>query len=130
MRSTSPLAVKTVVGLLDVVTVSNSAKFISFFLIMCIDAPESTTNYLSSDLRVNFPKVRRMLFFVSPLNLEYSWQASTLLRGHIDLATLSLLETDPQILEHWGSADEVHLGKSFQALDSGLDCQHDVIRLE
>ena len=27
------------------------------------------------------------------------------------LAILSLLETDPQILEHWGYAHEVHLGK-------------------
>ena len=41
---TSPLAVITVVGLLDVVTVSNSAEFKSIFLNMCIDALESTTN--------------------------------------------------------------------------------------
>ena len=45
---TSPLAVITVVGLFEVVTVSNSAEFKSFLLIMCIDAPESTTNSLSS----------------------------------------------------------------------------------
>ena len=45
---TSPQAVKTVIGLLDVVTVSNSALLRSFLLIMCIDAPESTTNSLSS----------------------------------------------------------------------------------
>ena len=43
----------TVVGLLDVVTVSNSAEFKAFLLIMCIDAPESTTNSLSSGLRVD-----------------------------------------------------------------------------
>ena len=43
----------TVVGLLDVVTVSNSAEFKSFLLIMCIDAPESTTNSLSSGLIVD-----------------------------------------------------------------------------
>ena len=42
------------------------------------------------------------------------WPASTLLRGHLALATLSLLETDPQILERWGFADEVHLGNSFR----------------
>ena len=48
---TSPLAVVTVVGLLDVVTVSNSAEFKSFLLIMCIGAPESTTKSLSSSLR-------------------------------------------------------------------------------
>ena len=70
----------------------------------------------------NFPKVRRMLFYVSPLILGYFWTASTLLHGHIALATLSLPETDPQILEHWGCADEEHLDKSFQATDSGLEC--------
>ena len=31
-------------------------------------------------------------------------------------------------LEHWGYADEDHLGKSFQAMDSGLECWHDVPR--
>ena len=30
---------------------------------------------------------------------------------HSALAIPSLLETDPQILERWGYADEVHLGK-------------------
>ena len=43
----------TVVGLLDVVTVSNSAEFRSFLLIMCIDAQESTTSSLSSSSRVD-----------------------------------------------------------------------------
>ena len=43
-----PLAVMTVVGLLDVVKVSISAEFKSFLLIMCIDALESTTNSRSS----------------------------------------------------------------------------------
>ena len=69
-----------------------------------------------------FPKVRRMLLCFSPLILEHFWPASTLLHGHLALATLSLLETDPQILVHWGCADEDHLGKSFQAMDSGLEC--------
>ena len=41
---TSPLAVMTVVGLLDVVKLSNSASFKSFLLIICIDTPQSTTN--------------------------------------------------------------------------------------
>ena len=31
--------------------------------------------------------------------------------------------------EHWGYADEDHLGKSFQAMDSGLEYEHDVRRL-
>ena len=49
-----------------------------------------------------FPKVRRMLLFLAPLNLIHFWPASTLLHGgHLALATLSLPETDIQILEHW-----------------------------
>ena len=67
-----------------------------------------------------------MLFSVSPLIPGYFWPTSTLLHGHIALAIPSLLETDPQILEHWGYADEDHLGESFQAMDSGLECLHDV----
>ena len=51
-----------------------------------------------------------MLLFGVPLNLTHFWPASTLLRGHLALATLSLPETDPQILERWCCADEVHLG--------------------
>ena len=43
----------TVVGLLDVVKVSDSAEFKSFLLIMCIDALESTTTSLSSGSRVD-----------------------------------------------------------------------------
>ena len=75
------------------------------------------------------PKVRRMLRCFSPLILEHFWQASTVLHGHIALATLSLPETDPQIWEHLGYADEVHLGKSFRAKDFGLECLRDVQRL-
>ena len=76
-----------------------------------------------------FPKVRRMMFYLSPFILKYFWPTSTLLRGHIALAIPSLPTTDPQILEHWGYADEDHLGKSFQAMDFRLECQHDVRRL-
>ena len=63
-----------------------------------------------------------MLLCFSPLILEHFRPASTLLHEHIALAFLSLPETDPQILEHWGCADEDHLGKSFQAMDFGLEC--------
>ena len=56
----------------------------------------------------NFSKVRRMLIYVSSSILGYFWPASTLLHGHIALAILSLLETDPQILEQWGYADDEH----------------------
>ena len=47
----SPLAVMTIVGLHDFVKVSISASLKSFLLIICIDAPESTTNSRSSGLR-------------------------------------------------------------------------------
>ena len=63
-----------------------------------------------------------MLFDLSPLILGYFWPASTLFHGHIALAIPSLLKTDPLILEHWGYADEDHLGKPFQAMDFGLEC--------
>ena len=44
-----------------------------------------------------------MLFFHAPLILTHFWPASTLLRGHLALATLSPLEIDPQILERWAT---------------------------
>ena len=53
---TSPLAVMTIVGPHDFVKVSISASFKSFSLIICIDAPESTTNSRSSSLRVDAGK--------------------------------------------------------------------------
>ena len=61
-----------------------------------------------------------MLLFLAPLILINFWPASTLLSGHLALATLSLPETDPQILERWSCADEVHLGKFFRAKEFGL----------
>ena len=102
---------------------------------MCIDAPESTTNSLSSVLtadgagwhQISIGEKNAVLF--SPLILGYFWPASTLLHGHLALATLSLPETDPQNLEHWGYAVEVQMGKSFRAKDFGLECQRDVQRL-
>ena len=116
----------TIVGLHDFVKVSISASLRSFLLIMCIDAPESTTNSRSSGLRFDaspfFPKVRRMLLFHAPLVLTHFWSAFTLLRGHLALATLSLLVNDPQISESWGYAHEVHLGRYIRAKDFGLEC--------
>ena len=70
-----------------------------------------------------------MLLCFSPLILEHFWPASTLLRGHLALATLSPPETSPQILECWGYADGVHLGKPIRAKDFGLECLRDVQRL-
>ena len=71
-----------------------------------------------------------MLLCFSPLISEHFWPVSTLLRGHLALATLSPPETDPQILEHWGYADEDHLGKPFQAMDFVLEWLHDAPRLQ
>ena len=69
----------------------------------------------------HFPKVRRMLLFLAPLIQTHFWPTSTLLRGHLALTTLSPPETDPQILERWGHADEVLVGKSFRAKDFSLE---------
>ena len=62
-----------------------------------------------------------MLLFHAPFILIHFWPASTLLRGHLALATLSLPETDPQISERWGYAHEVLLGKYIRAKDFGLE---------
>ena len=63
-----------------------------------------------------------MLLFDAPLILTHFWPASTLLRGHLALVTLSPPGTGPQILEHWGYADEDHLGKSVRGKDFGHEC--------
>ena len=124
---TSPLAVMTIVGLHDFVKVYISASLKSFFLlIMCIDAPESTTNSRSSGLRVDarrhrFSEGEKNVALSCSLNFNILWPASTLLRGHVALATLSHFETDPQILERWDCAHEVHLGKYVRAKDFGLE---------
>ena len=70
-----------------------------------------------------------MLLCFSPLILEHFRPASTLLRGHLALATLSPPENDHQNLERWGYADEFHLGISVRAKDFGLECLRDVQRL-
>ena len=62
-----------------------------------------------------------MLLFHALLIQTHFWPASTLLRGHLALATLSPPETDPRILERGGYADEVHLGKCNRAKDFGLE---------
>ena len=67
-----------------------------------------------------------MLLFHAPLIRTHFWPASTLLRGHLTLATLSLRVNDPQILEHWGYAHEVHLDKCNRARVSGLEFWYDV----
>ena len=97
----------TIVGLHDFVKVSISAEFKSVLLIMCIDAPESTTNSLSyvfivdGEGRHQFSEGEKNVFLCSPSFLGYILPFSTLLHGHLALAFPSLHETDPQILGHW-----------------------------
>ena len=68
-----------------------------------------------------------MLLFGAPLILTLFWPASTLLRAHLALATLSLLVNDPQILERWGYAHEVFTWtKCNRARDFGLEFWYDV----
>ena len=112
------------------------AEFKSFLLIMCIDALESTTNSLSSSLRVDgagrhqFSEGEKNAVLSFSFKFRgYFWPTSTLLHGHLALAFPSLLETDPQIWVHWGCADEDHLGKLLQAMVFGLECWRDAIRL-
>ena len=113
---TSPLAVMTIVRLHDFVKVSISALLKSFLLIMCIDAPESTTNSLSSDLRVD---AGRHLFSESEKNaaLSCSFNFDTLLvnfhaasRAPCSCHSVSSRDRSSNF-ERWGYADEVHLGK-------------------
>ena len=71
---------------------------------MRIDAPESTTNSLSSGLRVDgagrhqFSECEKNAALFFTLILAYFGPAFTLFHGHLALATLSLPEIDPQIL--------------------------------
>ena len=121
----------TIVGLHDFVKVSISASLKSFLLIMCIDAPKSTTNSLSSGLRVDagrHPFSEGEKNVALPCSFEFNTLLVSfmLLRGHLALATLSPPETDPQILERWGYAYEVHLGKYIRAKDFGLEFWYDV----
>ena len=114
----------TVVELRDFVNVSISASLKSFLLIMCIDAPESTTNSLSSGFNVDAGRhllsegEKNVALFFS-FNLKTLLASFPLLHGHLALATLSPLETDPPILERWGCADEIHFGKSVPAKGFG-----------
>ena len=63
-----------------------------------------------------------MLLFLALLLFINFWPTSTLLRGHLALATLSPPETDPQILERWGCAEEVHQGKYIREKDFSVTC--------
>ena len=103
-----------------------------FLLIMCIDAPESTTNSRSSGFRVDAGK---HLFSEGEKNVALwcSFNFNTLLasfhaasRAPCSCHSVSSCETDPQILERWGYAHEVHLDKCNRARDFGLEFWYDV----
>ena len=118
---TSPLAFMTIVGL------PRSRQGIHFSITQVLFADHmhwrtrvDKQNSRSSGLRFGagrppiFPKVRRMFA------LSRSFKLNTLLAsfprcfaGTLALATLSLPETDPQILERWGFADEVSPGQNI-----------------
>ena len=118
----------TITGLHDFVKVSNPTEFSSSpSSWSCVSTSRSPQQILVPqvwELMMQagkqapiFRRWEEYCFCFSPFNLEHFWPASTLLRGHLALATLSLLETDPQILEHRVYADEDLLGKYFQAMD-------------
>ena len=68
-----------------------------------------------------------MLLFGAPLILTLFGPISTLLSGHLALATLSLLVNDPQILERWGNAHEFFTWtKCNRTKDFGLEFWYDV----
>ena len=96
------------------------AELKSSLLIMCTDAPESTTHSLSSGFRVD--GAGRHLFSEGEKNavVFFSYHLKTF------LASLQAASRAPyRVLKFWsvwGFADEDHLHKSFQAMDSGLEC--------
>ena len=104
----------TVVGLCEVLTVINSAKFKSFLLIMCIDAPEYTTNSLSSCSILDGERRQHLSEGVKKVDLCFSFNFKIFLVSFYAASGTHrscLPETDPQILERSGCADEVLLGK-------------------
>ena len=117
----------------DFVKVSISASLKSFLLIMCIDAPESTTNSLSSGLR--FDGAGRHLFSEGKENTAsffsinfrmLSASLHTASRAHRSCHSVSSWDRSSYFWSVEVYADEDRLGKSFRAKDFGLECLHDV----
>ena len=117
---TSPLAVMTVVGHLKVVTVK------SFLRIMCIDAPESTINSLSSCLildgqeRHHFSVGESNVDLCSSFNFRIffaSFHAAP--RAQCSCHSVSSWDRSSNI-GAFGLADEDHQGKFYWAMDFGL----------
>ena len=120
---TSPLADMTIVGLHDFVKVSISASLKSFLLIICIDAPESTTNSRSSGLRFD---AGRHLFSEGEKNvaLSRSFKFSTRLASfhaasRAPCSCHSVSSSDrssnfgAMVLRSWGSPGQIYPGEGF-----------------
>ena len=125
----------TSVGLHDFVKVSISASLKSFLLIMCIDAPESTTNSRSSGSRVD---ASRHFFSEGEKNvaLSCSFNLNTLLasfhaasRAPCSCHSVSSWDRSSNFgalgLRWWGSSGQISPSEGF----FGLECMHHVQRL-
>ena len=120
---TSPLAVRTIVGLHDFVKVSISALLKSFLLIMCIDAPESTTNSLSSGFHVDagkhlFSEGEKNVALSCSLNLNtflVSFHAAS--RAHSSCHSVSSCDRSSNFgaleLRSWGSPGQTYPSEGF-----------------
>ena len=113
----------TIVGLHDFVKVSISASLKCFLLIMCIDAPESTTNSRSSGLRVD---AGRHLFSEGEKNvaLSCSFNFNTLLtsfhaasRAPCSCHSVSSWDRSSNFgalgLRSWGSPGQIYPSERF-----------------
>ena len=113
---TSPLTVKTVVGVLDTRMVSNTSKFRSFLLSMCIDVLESTANVLSSGVFEDGAGSDQTCESEWNVASSVSLSLTTLFAipqcisagGRIFIVARFLPEFCPQISEHKSYAREVH----------------------
>ena len=88
---------------------------------MCINAPESTTNSFSSDSIVD-GEGRHQVSEESPLFLDFFGQPPRCFTGTPLLPFRLFLRPILKFWVRWGCVDEDHLGKSFQAMDFGLEC--------
>ena len=113
----------TIVGLHDFVKVSISQEFKSFLLIICIDAPESTTNSRSSGLRFG---AGRHLFYEGEKNvaLSCSFNLNTLLasfhaasRAPCSCHSVSSWDRSSNFgalgLRWWGSPGQIYPSEGF-----------------
>ena len=129
---TSPLAVMTIVGLHELrqsIHFSFTSGPFCWSCALTLRSPQQTLFPQVSTLMqagTFFPETRRMLLCFAPLVFNTLLASfPRCFRGHLALATLSLRVNDPQILEHWGYAHEVHLDKCSRARDFCLEFWYD-----